>query len=291
MALVVNATIDVEGLDFTYPGNRERTLRALDFQVHSGEILGLLGPSGSGKSTTQRILIGLLQGWKGNIRVRGQDLARYGTEYYESIGVSFELPNHFNKLTGIENLRLFAALYDQDTRDPMELLELVDLAGAAHQRLSDWSKGMRMRLNFVRALLPNPEILFLDEPTSGMDPANARRIKNLILDLRSRGCTVFLSTHNMTDADELCDRVAFIVDGGLRAVDTPRSLKVGQGARRVVVESRREGRLERAEFPLVDLGRNEAFLQLLREADVETIHTQEATLEDVFLATTGRALT
>lgn len=284
-------SIEVEDLDFTYPGNREPTLRGLEFQVRSGEILGFLGPSGSGKSTTQRILIGLLDGWRGSVRVRGRELGSYGTEYYEDIGVSFELPNHFDKLTGLENLRLFASLYRRETRDPLELLELVGLAADAGRRLSDWSKGMRMRLNFVRALLPDPGILFLDEPTTGMDPANARRIKDLIRELRERGRTVFLTTHNMTDADELCDRVAFIVDGELRAVDTPRNLKVGHGPRRVVVESRRDGGLDRAEFPLAGLGDNEPFRRLLRGADVETIHTQEPTLEDVFLARTGRSLT
>jgi fluoroquinolone transport system ATP-binding protein len=224
------------------------------------------------------------------VEVRGRDLRGYGTEYYESVGVGFELPNHFGKLTGIENLRLFRSLYRGRTRDPMELLGLVDLAADADQRVAAYSKGMKMRLNFVRALLPDPEIVFLDEPTAGMDPVNARRIKDLIVDLKRDGRTVFLTTHNMHDADELCDRVAFLVEGELRLVDSPRELKVRHGRRQVVVEHRSDGHLERARFDLDGLGDNPDFVRFLREHEVETIHSQEATLEDVFIETTGRHL-
>jgi fluoroquinolone transport system ATP-binding protein len=282
--------IRVEGLHFTYPGNREDTLRGLDFEIQGGEIFGFLGPSGSGKSTTQKILIGLLRGFTGSVVVRERDLREYGTDYYESIGVGFELPNHFEKLTGLENLRLFRSLYRGHTRDPMELLRLLDLADDAGQRVGHYSKGMKMRLNFVRALLPDPEILFLDEPTAGMDPVNARRIKDLIGELKRKGKTVFLTTHNMHDADELCDRVAFLVEGELRLVDSPRALKVRHGRRQVVVEHRVEGQLARERFDLDGLGDNPEFVRFLQEHEIETIHSQEATLEDVFIEKTGRRL-
>jgi len=282
--------IRVEGLRFTYPGNAAETLRGLDFEVARGEVFGFLGPSGSGKSTTQKILIGLLRGYGGSVDVRGRGLREYGTEYYESIGVGFELPNHFLKLTGIENLRLFRALYRGRTRDPMELMRLVGLADDADQRVSAYSKGMKMRLNFVRALLPDPEILFLDEPTVGMDPVNARRIKDLVVELKREGKTVFLTTHNMNDADELCDRVAFLVEGELRLVDSPRALKVGHGRRQVVVEHRVEGQLAAERFEMDGLGDNLEFVRFLQDHEVETIHSQEATLEDVFIGTTGRRL-
>jgi fluoroquinolone transport system ATP-binding protein len=282
--------IRVEDLRFTYPGNQEETLRGLSFGIERGEIFGFLGPSGSGKSTTQKIIIGLLRGFQGTVEVRGRDLRDYGTEYYESIGVGFELPNHFQKLTGLENLRLFRSLYRGRTRDPMELLRLVDLADDADHRVATYSKGMKVRLNFVRALLPDPEILFLDEPTAGMDPVNARRIKDLIAELKRDGRTVFLTTHNMHDADELCDRVAFLVEGELRLADSPRALKMRHGRRQVVVEHRTHGQLERARFDLDGLGRNPDFVRFLQEHEVETIHSQEATLEDVFIETTGRRL-
>lgn len=282
--------IRVEGLRFTYPGNRSETLHGLEFEVERGEIFGFLGPSGSGKSTTQKILIGLLKGFTGSVHIRDRDLLSYGTEYYESIGVGFELPNHFSKLTGRENLRLFRSLYKGATRDPEELLRLVDLAGDADQRVQNYSKGMKMRLNFVRALLPDPEIVFLDEPTAGMDPVNARRIKDLVLSLKRQGRTVFLTTHNMSDADELCDRIAFLVDGELRLVDSPRALKVQHGRRQVVVEYRDGGQLARERFDMDGLGENEAFLRFLKDHEIETIHSQEATLEDIFIETTGREL-
>jgi len=282
--------IRVEGLRFSYPGNADETLRGLDFAIEPGEILGFLGPSGSGKSTTQKILIGLLPRYSGSVVVRGRDLSHYGTEYYESIGVGFELPNHFLKLTGLENLRLFRSLYRQATRDPMELLERVGLTQDADQAVGSYSKGMKMRLNFVRALLPDPEILFLDEPTSGMDPVNGRRIKELILEEKGRGRTVFLTTHNMNDADELCDRVAFIVDGALRLIGSPRSLKMRHGQRRVVVEYRTGGEPGRQSFALDGLADDEGFQRLLREHEIETLHSQEASLEDVFVMTTGRRL-
>jgi fluoroquinolone transport system ATP-binding protein len=282
--------IRVEGLRFSYPGNADETLRGLDFAIEPGEILGFLGPSGSGKSTTQKILIGLLPRYSGSVVVRGRDLSHYGTEYYESIGVGFELPNHFLKLTGLENLRLFRSLYRQATRDPMELLERVGLTQDADQAVGSYSKGMKMRLNFVRALLPDPEILFLDEPTSGMDPVNGRRIKELILEEKGRGRTVFLTTHNMNDADELCDRVAFIVDGALRLIGSPRSLKMRHGQRRVVVEYRTGGEPGRQSFALDGLADDEGFQRLLREHEIETLHSQEASLEDVFVKTTGRRL-
>jgi fluoroquinolone transport system ATP-binding protein len=282
--------IHVEGLRFTYPGNREETLRGLGFDVEPGEIFGFLGPSGAGKSTTQKILIGLLRGYSGSVKVRGRSLTDYGTEYYESIGVSFELPNHFGKLTARENLRLFRSLYRGATRDPMELLELVGLADEADLRVGSYSKGMKMRLNFVRALLPDPEIVFLDEPTMGMDPVNARRIKDQIVGLKRRGKTVFLTTHNLNDADELCDRVAFIVEGELRLIDAPRALKIRHGRRQVVVEHRVDGQLAERRFEMDGLGDDADFLRLLKERAIETIHSQEATLEDVFVETTGRRL-
>jgi len=282
--------IRVDGLRFTYPGNKTETLRGLSFGIEQGEIFGFLGPSGSGKSTTQKIIIGLLRGYRGSVVVRDQDLRQYGTDYYESIGVGFELPNHFAKLTGLENLRLFRSLYRGATRDPVELLGLVGLADDADQRVGSYSKGMKMRLNFVRALLPDPEIVFLDEPTAGMDPVNARRIKDLIADLKRRGRTVFLTTHNMHDADELCDRVAFLVEGEIRLVDSPRALKMGHGRRQVVVEHRVGGQRAEERFELDGLGDNPEFVRFLREHEVETIHSQEATLEDVFIESTGRQL-
>jgi fluoroquinolone transport system ATP-binding protein len=290
-----NATTDVirvRSLTFTYPTVTEPAIRGVDFTVARGEIFGFLGPSGAGKSTTQRVLIGLLRGHGGEASVWGKEPLAWGPDYYERIGVSFELPNHYQKLSGLENLRFFASLYRGNTLDPMSLLDAVGLADDANTRVGKYSKGMQMRLTFARSLINDPELLFLDEPTSGMDPLNARNVRRMILDLKARGRTVFLTTHDMTTATELCDRVAFIVDGQIAAMDTPAELQLARSQRLVRVEYRDQGGgLDAAEFPLDGLGTDAAFHALLRDRHVETIHSKEASLEDVFVDVTGRRLT
>ncbi|OCB29960.1 ATP-binding protein [Mycobacterium malmoense] len=283
--------IRVRDLTFTYPKAPTPAVRGMDFTVDRGEIFGFLGPSGAGKSTTQRLLIGLLRGHGGEATVWGKDPTAWGPDYYERIGVSFELPNHYQKLTALENLRFFASLYARPTLDPMGLLERVGLAPDAHTRVGKYSKGMQMRLTFARALINDPELLFLDEPTSGLDPVNARAVKNVILDLKARGRTVFLTTHDMATADELCDRVAFVVDGTIAAMDRPAELKIARSRRSVRVEYRGDdGELRDAEFAMDGLADNAAFHAVLRAHHVETVHSEEASLDDVFVEVTGRRL-
>jgi fluoroquinolone transport system ATP-binding protein len=288
---VTTEVIRVRGLTFSYPKAPEPAVREMDFTVGRGEIFGFLGPSGAGKSTTQKLLIGLLRGHGGEAAVWGKDPLAWGPDYYQRIGVSFELPNHYQKLTGLENLRFFASLYDSATPDPMELLDAVGLADDANTRVGKYSKGMQMRLTFARSLVNDPELLFLDEPTSGMDPVNARKVKNIIFDLKARGRTVFLTTHDMATANELCDRVAFVVDGSIVALDTPAELKIARSQRLVRVVHRGEnGRLESAEFEMDGLADDSAFHAVLRGQHVETIHSREASLDDVFVDITGRRL-
>jgi fluoroquinolone transport system ATP-binding protein len=288
---VTTEVIRVRGLTFSYPKTPQPALRGMDFTVGRGEIFGFLGPSGAGKSTTQKLLIGLLRGHGGEASVWGKDLLAWGPGYYERIGVSFELPNHYQKLTGCENLRFFASLYDGTTLEPMELLDAVGLADDANTRVGKYSKGMQMRLTFARSLINDPELLFLDEPTSGLDPVNARKVKNMILDLRARGRTVFLTTHDMATANELCDRVAFVVDGRIVALDTPTELKIARSQRLVRVEYRgQDGALDTTDFPMDGLADDPTFHAVLRDHHVETIHSKEASLDDVFVETTGRRL-
>ena len=282
--------ISVENMTFAYPGVARRAVDAVNFEVERGEIFGFLGPSGAGKSTTQKVLIGLLRGYGGKVSVLDKDLTSWGADYYERIGVSFELPNHYQKLTALENLNFFRSLYARETEDPRELLAMVGLENAAGTRVSQFSKGMQMRLTFVRALLNRPELIFLDEPTAGLDPVNGRKMKEIILRLKKEGRTIFLTTHDMTVADQLCDRIAFIVDGHIPVIDSPRELKLREGERKVRVEYREERQVETREFSLDGLGEDEDFLNLLRGERIETIHTEEATLEDVFIGTTGRKL-
>jgi fluoroquinolone transport system ATP-binding protein len=282
--------ITVENLSFTYPRAAAPAIRGLSFGIARGEIFGFLGPSGAGKSTTQKILIGLLKDYRGQVSVLGKDLKYWRADYYERIGVSFEAPNHYLKLTALENLRYFAALYGAATREPRGLLERVGLGADGDKPVSQFSKGMKNRLNVARALLHDPELLFLDEPTTGLDPVNARLVKELIEEQRAAGKTVFLTTHNMTVADELCDRVGFIVDGEVRLIDAPRELRLRYGRRVARVEYQTDGRMASRDFPLETLGDDADFIALLRGGKVQTIHTLEATLEDIFIEVTGRRL-
>jgi fluoroquinolone transport system ATP-binding protein len=283
--------IQVENLSFTYPNTSAPAIEGLSFAVEPGEIFGFLGPSGAGKSTTQKILYGLLKGYRGRVRVLGKNLADWRSDYYEHVGVCFELPNHFLKLTALENLAYFGSLYRRPALSPLDALELVGLAGDANTPAGQFSKGMKGRLNLARALLHGPELLFLDEPTSGQDPVNARRIKEIVRAQQRAGRTVFLTTHDMTVAEELCDRVAFIMDGRIQLIDTPRSLRIAYGVPCVRVEYQANSHTARQEFALAGLGDNADFLGLLRAGSIQTIHSQEATLEDIFIRVTGRSLT
>jgi fluoroquinolone transport system ATP-binding protein len=280
--------IQVRNLVFRYPKNDLPTLKGLSFDVEQGEIFGFLGPSGAGKSTAQKVLYKILSSYEGSIEIGGKTLREWDNTYFEKIGVGFELPNHYLKLTGRENLDLFLTFYSVDRKESLEeLFELVGLSEATDQPVEAYSKGMKMRLNFIRAIQHNPDILFFDEPTSGMDPVNARKIKDSITSLRSAGKTIFITTHNMQTADELCDRVAFIIDGTLHVIDSPKNLKDQYGKEAVSVELS-DG--ESKEFPLANLGINKDFLSFIKKAEVKHIHTQEATLEEVFIKVTGESL-
>lgn len=282
------AAVAVRDLRYTYPGAEVPAIDGMHFTVGDGEIFGFLGPSGAGKTTTQQVLVGLLRGWTGSAELLGTDVGRWGRRLYDEIGVSFELPTGYPRLTVHEDLAHFAMLHSGPIRDPDELLAAVGLLDSADAPVGALSKGMRVRLNVARALLHRPRLLFLDEPTSGLDPVTARDIRRLIADERERGTTVFVTTHDMVTAELLCDRVAFVVAGRIAACDTPRALKLAMGERSVQVEYRADGRLRTRRFPL---GRPDPELAaLLTAPGIETVHTDEATLDDVFADVTGRRL-
>jgi len=282
--------LNTQNLEFTYPKTEKKAINNVSFHIQRGEIFGFLGPNGAGKSTTQKVIIGLLKKYNGIVELLGKNLNNWKSDLYEYIGVGFELPNHYQKLTALENLELFSSFYRKNTVDPHELLSMVDLDKDANQRVGSFSKGMKTKLNFARAILNNPQMLFLDEPTTGLDPVSTRQIKNIILEKKKEGTSIFLTTHNMTDADELCDRVGFMVDGTLVLIENPKDLKLKHGKKLVKVEYLSNGDLTKKEFTLADLGSNTAFLNLLNSGRVQTIHTEEATLDDVFIKVTGRQL-
>jgi fluoroquinolone transport system ATP-binding protein len=284
---VGDTAISVNGLEVTYPRADGPAVSGMSFEVARGEIFGFLGPSGAGKSTTQNVLTRLLRRYRGDVRVLGRPLDRWNADYFERVGVGFELPAGFGKLTVRENLAAFASLYRGPVADLDALLDSVDLADAAHRRVAELSKGMRMRLNLARALVNAPELLFLDEPTSGQDPVRAAMLRGLIRAAADAGATVFLTTHDMATADLLCDRVAFVSRGRIAAVDTPRGFKLRHGRPGLVAEIRGG---ERRELPVSALADDAELLALVREGAVETLHTREATLDDVFAAVTRETL-
>lgn len=282
----------VKHLFHDYEGKGKYAVQDVSFEVPRGQIFGFLGPSGAGKSTVQNILTGLLPLQQGEVHYEDKSIRNLDVHFFNQLGVSFEHPNLYGRLTGYENLKFYAGLFDVPTLDPMQLLEAAGLTEAAHRKVSAYSKGMRQRLVFARALVNNPQMLFLDEPTSGLDPNTAARIKELILHKKEEGCTIFLTTHNMLIADELCDRVAFLNDGKIVAMDTPRSLKLQHGERSVRVEFCPHGRqVEQRIFFLDQADDHRAFLDLMQNDSVQTIHSQEASLEQIFIKLTGRGLT
>lgn len=282
--------IEIKNLTHRYPSADKNALEDITFSIEKGEIFGFLGPSGAGKSTTQGIITGLLPLQQGEVIVDGTPQAKLGKSFYNRLGVSFELPYIYEKLTGYENLKFYAGLFDVPTEDPMNLLTMVGIADAAHQKAGKYSRGMKQRLNFARSLVNKPEILFLDEPTAGLDPGTAAVIKDIIHQQIERGATIFLTTHNMFTADELCGRVAFINEGRLVAMDTPRNLKLQYGQNSVQVEYGNGDQFRTVNFALDKPQDRQAFAQLVETKPIQTIHTQEATLEEIFLKLTGRRL-
>ncbi|VIF59809.1 ABC transporter multidrug-family ATP-binding protein [Clostridioides difficile] len=279
--------IKVDDLSFSYTD--KNFLQNINFEVGKGEILGFLGPSGAGKSTLQKILIGMITNYKGSVIVNGVESKRHSNKFYENIGVDFEFPSLYEKLTAIENLKYFGSLYSKKLLSIDKLLKSVGLENEANKRVSEYSKGMKSRLNFIKALLHNPDILFLDEPTSGLDPSNSKVMKDIILSEKSKGKTIILTTHNMLDATELCDRVAFIVNGKISALDTPHNLIMSKGAIKVKYTYFDNG--EKTSECFLNNTANDKNLNILIEKNkLLSIHSSEPTLNDIFIEITGRNL-
>ena len=279
----------IEDLRYAYNSKKEDVLKGISFTVNQGEIFGLLGPSGAGKSTTQKVMTRLLSDYRGNIQYFNKNLKDYTSSFYEEIGVGFEMPVHFGKLTGLENMRYFSSFY-KNKADIEYLMKRVGLWEYRDIKVSEYSKGMKVRLNFVRAMLNDPKVLFLDEVTNGLDPKNAKIIKDMILEFKQQGKTVFLTTHLMNDVEQLCDRVAFCIDGSLHEIATVRNLKLKYGKREVMIEYHENDELHLSNFDMKDIGNNQEFQKLLHHPGLETIHSGETSMEDIFIKVTGQNL-
>ncbi len=280
--------IEVKDLTFSY-GKDKEALHGLSFTVADGEIFGFLGPNGSGKSTTQKILTGILKRYGGSVTLFGKDLKNAHTqEFFRNIGVLFEFPYLYANLSALDNLRYFASFYPKEQlRDPEELLDELEFKrDFLRKPVSSYSKGMRQRVSMARALISNPRLLFLDEPTSGMDPTGAVLFRSIIEKERQKGTTIFITTHNMFDADLLCDRVALLSNGNIAALDTPRNLKEQNSSRSIAVSYLHQGRRREATITAPELKNGFPFAY----DEIVSIHSQEPTLEDIFIQYTGRRL-
>lgn len=281
--------IEVKNLTFSYSKDKQ-ALKGLDFTVNDGEIFGFLGPNGSGKSTTQKILTGILQGYGGHASIFGQEISTvHKQDFFCKIGVLFEFPYLYTNLSAVDNLKYFSSFYPkQKVRDPYKLLELLEFKKDFLKKpVSSYSKGMRQRVSMARALISNPELLFLDEPTSGLDPSGAALFRKIIEDERKKGTTIFITTHNMSVADLLCDRVAFISNGEIAALDTPKKLKEKNSSRQISVAYIYKGNREEKTIEAAELNSGLTF----PHDEIISIHSHEPTLEDMFIQYTGRGLT
>lgn len=280
------AAIDVRNLSKFY--GAVRAVDDISFSVQQGEIFGLLGHNGAGKTTAIRMMTGRTKPTSGTVRIAGFDAVTQLDQIKPLINLVFEDQNLYERMTGLDNLKFFAQLYDAPKGRVAELLDRVALDAEARKRkVKTYSSGMKQRLLIARALINDPRILFLDEPTRGLDPSSARELRQIVREMSEKGTTVVLCTHYMEEADELCDRVAFMSSGKIVAMDSPRELKLmyGTPSARVLLKDRSELTIDLASPD--DARRVE---QLMADGEVLTIHSQEGTLEDVFVNVAGRPL-
>lgn len=281
---MVNA-IEVAGLSRAFNG-----LRAVDnisFTVAAGEIFGFLGHNGAGKTTSIRMLTGQLRPTSGDARVAGCNVVSEQRRLKPLIGVVSEHQNLYERMSARENLAFAARLYGTDQKRIDEALDQVGLLDRAKDNVQHYSNGMKQRLLIARSLLHRPQIVFLDEPTRGLDPIVGRDIRRLVQELSQRGITIFLTTHYMEEADQLCSRIAFISGGKIVALDTPDNLKVAHGQKSLEV-TLNDG--QSLTISLDDQDAGQKVEKLITSGQVRTLHSAEATLEEVFIEMTGRRL-
>ena len=281
--------ISVNDLHYSYGDTL--AVDGISFDVEEGEVIGFLGPNGAGKSTVVKMLTGQLTPQQGSASLLGMDIVKERKQVQQEIGIAFETTNLYEQMSAVENLELFAKLYKVANFDAITLLEKVGLGGREKEHVAGYSKGMKQRLMMARALVSDPKMLFLDEPTDGLDPVSTETIHALIRTATQNGTTVFLTTHDMVEADKLSDRVAFLNQGKIVAFDTPSRLKLSFGMRALKVEIELpDGGAEVRELSLDRDQTAQDLFELFKNERILTVHSEEATLEDIFFDITGRGL-
>lgn len=279
--------IEVKGLTKRY--GELLAVDSISFNVEKGEIFGFLGPNGAGKTTTIKILTGELEPTDGDVKVAGFNPVSDRKNLHKIIGVVPEVQNLYERMTAKENLTFFAKLYDINHKRVDELLEQFDLQEWANEKVKNFSLGMKQRLLLARGLLPKPDILFLDEPTKGLDPYTARYIRSIIREVNKKGATIFLTTHYMEEADELSDRVVIIDKGKIIVCDNPENLKRSQD--KGIIKITLKDPMEERQFSLSDNQTGNRIKELLQSGRLLSMETEKVTLEDVFINLTGKKLT
>lgn len=256
-----------------------KALDHCDLEIRKGEIFGYLGPSGAGKTTTIKLLTGQLYSDAGEVTVLGKN--PFSPEIRQQIGIMSDMSGLYEKMTVYENLDIFADIYGVKNKKKKikETLEAVDLYDNRKKKVEKLSRGMKQRLVFARTILHNPRLLFLDEPTANLDPATADEIRELITKLNRNGTTVFLTTHNMEEADELCHRIALLNKGHIVECGSPEELKLKYSKKKVLITTGK-GKKE------ISLDKNELIDELEKTEDLLMIHSEEPSLRDVFLSLT-----
>ncbi|WP_282034059.1 ABC transporter ATP-binding protein [Metabacillus indicus] len=275
--------IEAKELTYSYD-NKSNAVDQLSFQVKKGEVFGFLGPSGAGKSTTIKLLTRLIAPPPGKVFILGQDMSKANHSFYKRIGIAFENDVLYPTLTGYENLIFHAGLYGTGKDEVYDILKKMDLYKSKDKKAGEYSKGMKTRLVLARALVTNPEILFMDEPTSGMDPEIAAYVREVVKDMNRRGTTMFLTTHDMNEAEKLCDRIAFFNNGKIVELDTPENYKKRFGKQTVSIEQSGKKITFSKEDDLTKL------TEIIKSRHFDSIHTQEASLEEIFIKVVGRGL-
>lgn len=252
-------------------------LRDCSFDIQKGEVFGYLGPSGAGKTTTIKLLSGQLRADGGSISVFG--MSPFDSGVKDKIGIMSDNSGLYEKMSVYENLKLFAEIYRLPKERITEVLERIGLSDAAKKPVEKLSKGMRQRLIFARTILHQPDMLFLDEPTANLDPATAEEVRTLILQMKAQGTTVFLTTHNMEEANEMCDRIAFLNNGEIIECGSPYELKLKYAKKQVRVTTAEE----EVTLPLDSAALAE---YLAGAGELKMIHSIEPSLKEVFLTLT-----
>jgi len=284
----------IEAHDLRRTFGSKEAVAGISFRARHGEIFGLLGPNGAGKTTTIRLLTGQIDPSSGSAVVAGCDVVKERAQLKERIGVVFEEQNLYERLSARLNLEFSCWLYELPESRVDEVLELVKLQDRAKEKVRTFSNGMRQRLMIARALLHRPPVLFLDEPSRGLDPISAREVRQVVKQLSEAGTTILLTTHLMDEADQLCQQVAFIVNGQLVANDTPRNLKLAHGQRALLVtlgedpdSQNGNGSLLEMALGLDDPADQQRLATWMAQGKVRAIHSREATLEEVFIEVAG----